>query len=108
MKKPRPLLAFRSQLVFIVVLVLLSISARGQTPSQRHSEQSRPGDPRLQETQSLLPEPESEHSRELRQRAQAHYQTGMGHLSKKQLGKAYASFRKALEAFPGMDSAFHR
>ena len=77
MKKTRPVRGFCSPLLAVLFLVLTPV--KGQTANQPQSEQ----------------------------RAQAHYQSGMDHLSRKELGKAYVSFSQAIQAFAAMDPAFH-
>ena len=79
-EKTRAFRTFHRSLVCLVVLVFVLITANGQ---------------------------DSEPSGDLRQRAQAHYQSGMDHLSRNELGKASASFTKAIQAFAAMDPAFH-
>ena len=77
MKKTRPVRGFCSPLLAVLFLVLTPV--KGQTANQPQSEQ----------------------------RAQAHYQSGMDYLSRKELGKAYVSFSQAIQASAAMDPAFH-
>ena len=77
MEKTRPGRGFCSPL--LAVLLLVSTPVKGQTVNQSQSEQ----------------------------KAQVHYQSGMDHLSRKELGKASASFTKAIQAFAAMDAAYH-
>ncbi len=93
MKKPRPFRAFDRSLPAFFLFPGLVLS-----PSI---------DSRVREVPYPSPGQESEPSGELRQRAQAHYQSGMDHLSRKELGQASASFTKAIIAFGDMDPAFH-
>ena len=108
MKKPRPARAWaRGLTACLLFLGLVSITASGEPSGQAQFPQSPSIEPQARQDQSRPLGKESEPSGELRQRAQAHYQSGTEHLSRKELGQASASFTKAIVAFGAMDPAFH-